>query len=212
MRSLLRLPGEIRNQIYDHIAEDEVFVFQSDKNSFSVSPPYRSQMCNADDQILNEYISAASTSAAAIQTTVYDFDFSHVAAFLDSLSGITVKTLDNNSKRRFIIKLEITENFATTSPQLTQWLARFAQGSQGCGIRFEYKISRLYMSHFTEVFSLEPWLMRSIECHVLEAQCMESEAEACRIELALVDSHAHIRAHRRKVLDINRQMPHSGRG
>jgi hypothetical protein len=118
MRLLMNLPGAVRNEIYKRIAEDDVLYLRPENNSFSVSPPYRSQLYNADHQIFHEYISIADTCVPTIRTTVYDFDFTPVAAFLDSLSEDNIKTLEGNSKRRFIFKLEMTDHCSTNPPNM----------------------------------------------------------------------------------------------
>jgi hypothetical protein len=169
-------------------------------------------MYNADQQIFNEYISVA---APTIQTSFYDFNFSHVAAFLDSLSEDNIKTfptLDNDSKSRFIIKLEITDDCSTNPPRLSQWLARFAQGSKGSGIKFEYGISELYESRLLDVALFRPLLLRFITYQLLEAKCFEFRAEACWFGRSLVDSYAHLSAHRRKILGNINRMPRLVKG
>jgi hypothetical protein len=176
MRLLMKLPGEVRNEIYKRIAEDDVLYLRPENDSFSVSPPYCSQMYNADHQILYEYISIADICVPTIQTAIYDFDFTRVAAFLDSLSEDNIKTLEGDSKRRFVIKLEMTDRCSTNPPNLWQWLARFAQGAKGAGISFHYRVSDLYPYRLADES-----LVRFISSQLLGAECFECPAEDCWI-------------------------------
>ena len=115
-------------------------------------------------------------SAHTIRSRVYDLDFSHVAAFLDSLSEDTIKTFKGDSKRRFIIKLGETDE-TSPSPSLSRWMTRvlwaFPVGSKGSGIQFHYQVSDLYAR------GLANGLNCFIRNYLLGRECFECQAEDC---------------------------------
>ena len=141
-----KLPGELRNNIYGHIAKDDCLFIRSSANgkTFSLVPHYVSPMYNAPDNIKAEYIGIACKSASIIETVVYDFDFSHVETFLDTLSEQDIETLpriDHPSSRRFIISLKLAGNYPLNLSNLHRWLDRFRDARNKVSeVEFEYEV------------------------------------------------------------------------
>jgi hypothetical protein len=152
MNLLPKLPGELRNTVYENIAKDDCFFIRPKSNDkpFSVVPHYLSPMYNAPDQINAEYISHAASSASIINTIVYDFNFSHVEEFLDSLSEKDMEalpTIETPSNRRFIINLKFTG--ALYLANLDRWLDQFRCS---CNKGFEVEFGYIFpQSEFTKV-------------------------------------------------------------
>ena len=146
------LPGELRNQIYEQVAEDDrITVLEENAGDrFSVQSHYLSRFNNIDPQIQKEHVSVAYGRSRSIETTVRDFDFAHLMAFLDDFNDDAMKTfptLDRSSTRRFIIRMEMTAECPRNLDNLTRWLDRFRQGCKGSEIEFEYEAHQALDNH-----------------------------------------------------------------
>ena len=143
LHGLCTLPGELRNQIYEQLANDDrITILEELGDRFSTESLYLSRFSDIDQGIQKEYVSIAFGRSRSIETTVHDFDFTHVMAFLDHLTDKEINTfpnLDYPSNRRFIINLEIDLGRPPNLTNLRSWLDRFRRGCKGTEIEFHYE-------------------------------------------------------------------------
>ena len=144
LHCLCTLPGELRNQIYEQLANDDriTIIEEITGTGYSAQSLHLSHLNNIDAQTHEEYNSIAYGIAPFIETTVHDFDFAHVMAFLDHLTDKEINTFPNPdcpSNRHFIINLEIDLGRPPNFTNLRSWLDRFRRGCKGTGIEFHYK-------------------------------------------------------------------------
>ena len=148
MDSLHSLPGELRNAIYEEIAKDDYLCFGPAEHTIPTFLHQASPMFNAPDQIKAEYISIAVETSWVLETTVYDFDFTHVERYLSQMSDDNIKTFRTGEKpslRRFIINLRLTPECPYLDPPyLGRWLERSRIGFKGAEIEFEYQVPVFY--------------------------------------------------------------------
>jgi hypothetical protein len=76
MDLISKLPGELRNSIYEHIAKDDYLFMRLETNgkAFSTVLHYALPMHSAPEQIKAKYVNIAASSASTIKTTVYGFE------------------------------------------------------------------------------------------------------------------------------------------
>lgn len=146
LKRMQDLPPELRSIIYEYMAQEDIlFIHSAQKHeAFTTTSVYMSQIQHLNQQIFDEYGFVARNDAHRIETTVCDFDFSHVAEFLDQMSAKALQALPtqtNKSLRRFIIHLEISQARNPSSAPWVPWLKRFTAGKNGSGIEFEYQTS-----------------------------------------------------------------------
>ena len=144
LQGLCTLPGELRNQIYEQLANDDriTIIEEITGAGYSAQSLHLSHLNNIDAQTHEEYNSIAYGIAPFIQTTVHDFDFTHVMAFLDHLTDKEINTfpnLDCPSNRHFIINLEIDLGRPPNLHNLRSWLDRFRRGCKSSEIEFHYE-------------------------------------------------------------------------
>ncbi|KAF2765051.1 hypothetical protein EJ03DRAFT_355219 [Teratosphaeria nubilosa] len=86
-RSLLDLPPELRNVVYEPVLDDASWFLPRSGRGFGKT----SVLARVNEQIQSEFLSA-SISSADIHLTVHSVDFGHVIAFMNRLS---VKGMDS---------------------------------------------------------------------------------------------------------------------
>jgi hypothetical protein len=106
---LLRLPGEVRNEIYEYIAEDDTLFIRPESNSFSVSSlysfstslRYRSYIYNADEQIFNKAIQQIFNNANGQTFNKADQRILNEYLSVVYASALTIQTVNNAGGQTF---------------------------------------------------------------------------------------------------------------
>lgn len=140
----LKLPRELRDEIYKHVLAIEGPVTLKQGNFFT-----KSALIGVNNQITNEFRDAIFFYAPVLTTTVRNHNFAHIVTFLNRLSEAEFARLQNHPtaandqkrKRSFVINLDYTPTKTSTRPQLNRWLDRFDDPNRrGAEIDFTYKL------------------------------------------------------------------------
>ena len=119
---LRSLPGELRNQIYEHLAEDDRLIVCEGE----ITSSYLSRLDSVDPEILQEYVSLA-ISTAQIEKRFNDVDivqFEQVLKFLAERAIQILPTSRKTSSRRFTVKLNMKEWRPQESEIFNRWLGK----------------------------------------------------------------------------------------
>ena len=92
---LLKLPAELRNNVYEKIAEDTIGHLKSGKKGILGCSTAFSRV---NSQVHKEFLSIFALHVPKIVATVKDFDFGHVITFLNRLSEDELKTLPGTTE------------------------------------------------------------------------------------------------------------------
>ena len=87
------LPAELRNLVYEKVAEDQTVVLDSRELTD------HSGLLGKNDRIRDEYAPILLLHARTIEANVRNFDFQHIVTFLNRLSDAEVKALPNTNRR-----------------------------------------------------------------------------------------------------------------
>lgn len=123
----LKLPAELRDMIYEHVAKDNKATLTDELNLKDCSG-----LLDTCRQIRQELSSVLTLHAGTIITNVTDFDFAHVEAFLNNLSDVELSSLVLSSQahtRVFEIRIHIKRAPQDTKP-LYRWLHRVGDSTQ----------------------------------------------------------------------------------
>lgn len=115
------LPGELRNVVYQVIAETQTATL--DGRTFKDD----SGLLHRDSPLREEYLPVLLLHAAEIKTFVEDFDFRHIVTFINRLSNAEVTTLAETARpkqRSLNIKLFIYSDAVKNEYLLRRWLNR----------------------------------------------------------------------------------------
>ena len=119
---LRSLPGELRNQIYEHLAEDDRIIVRDG----DITSSYLSRLDCVDPEILLEYVSLA-ISTAQIEMRFNDVAVIHFEQFSRFLAREGIRILPTSRKtssRRFTVKLNMKEWRPQESEIFNRWLGK----------------------------------------------------------------------------------------
>lgn len=122
----LKLPREIRDEVYRHIVESEHSTTLKSCNLVT-----KSGLVGVNDQICEEFLDAALFYAPVIDTTVRNHNFAHAVTFLNRLSEAQLARLKSSSKtlstsndevrpRKIRINLVYSATKQSSRPQLNR--------------------------------------------------------------------------------------------
>ncbi|KAK3725029.1 hypothetical protein LTR37_000539 [Vermiconidia calcicola] len=139
---LLKLPAELRNNVYEKIAEDTTGHLKSGKNGIlgcSTAFP------RVNGQVHREFLSIFALQVPKIVATTKDFDFGHVITFLNRLSEDELKTLPGTTQaptRHIHVDIHLSRHADHYENHLTRWLNRLDHPTKrGSCIEATYAIS-----------------------------------------------------------------------
>ena len=129
----LDLSAELRNNIYDKIIEDTCFILRS----YNVDGPLdlSSAFARTSKGVRSEFLPLALRIAPIIRTEVRNWDFRHVANFLERIGDDEMEHLLR--EQRVIVDFWFSGKKADTL-SLRHWLHRFDDEERGHGVTFEY--------------------------------------------------------------------------
>jgi hypothetical protein len=129
----LDLSAELRNNVYDKIIEETCFVLRS----YNVDGPLdlSSAFARTSKGIRSEFLPLALRTAPIIRTEVRNWDFRHVANFLERIGDGEMEHLLR--EQRVMVDFWFSGKNADTV-NLRHWLHRFDDERRGHGVTFEY--------------------------------------------------------------------------
>ena len=135
----LDLPAELRNNIYEKVAEDETaYLKKNTRGNLACA----SGLSCLNSQVRSEFLAILILVAPQIVTLVTNWDFSHVVRYLNKLSDAELNalpTVKTPSARSMDIQLRVTHEPRFNIDFLTRWLNRMSHPTKkgtDLGVRY----------------------------------------------------------------------------
>lgn len=141
---LLRLPAELRNEIYLFVCGCEgEKAYLTTRNRAKLS--HRSALLRVSRQVREEFTAILHKHVPTIVARVTDFDFGHVITFLNRCEDIELKTLQNTTtgseSREMVIELRFGKCTLDLTERWHRWINRAScPEKKGSGLKAEYQL------------------------------------------------------------------------